>query len=115
MVDHAGYFVWASGAAPPQRSRRPLRRRRLFRGATADRRFGMSWTRDPAVARHFALHRQPNGAEDGQVWVGVFEPAQLLAYLSDEQEYLVDAADVAVHPWSPGVEGWLKRLRRSRR
>lgn len=75
----------------------------------------MSWTRNPAIARHFAVHRQPDGAEDGQVWVGVFEPAQLLAYLSDEQEYLVDATAATVHPLAPGVEGWLTRLVRAPR
>ncbi|MDN5920260.1 MAG: hypothetical protein L0I76_35050 [Pseudonocardia sp.] len=111
MVDHAGYFVWASGEASARRVRRPLLARRLFRGATADRRFGMSWTRNPAIARDFAVNRQPDGVYDGQVWVGVFEPAQLLAYLRDEREYLVDAADAEVHPWSPGADGWLRRLR----
>lgn len=91
MVDHAGYFVWASGEAVGRRARRPLGSRRLFRGATADRRFGMSWTRNPAIARDFAVNRQPDGVDDGQVWVGVFAPTQLLAYLSDEREYLVAA------------------------
>ncbi|WP_143510718.1 hypothetical protein [Pseudonocardia sp. Ae717_Ps2] len=72
----------------------------------------MSWTRNLAIARDFAVNRQPDGVDDGQVWVGVFAPTQLLAYLGDEREYLVAAADADVVPWSSGDDGWLARLRR---
>ncbi|ANY08207.1 hypothetical protein AFB00_20160 [Pseudonocardia sp. HH130630-07] len=106
MVDHAGYFVWASGDPSARRARRPLGARRLFRGATAERRFGMSWTTKPAIARDFALNRQPDGVHHGQVWVGMFASAQLLAYLGDEREYLVAAAGADVVSWSPGNGRW---------
>jgi hypothetical protein len=83
----------------------------LFGGAPADRRFGMSWTANPAIALWFARYRQPPGVDDGQVWVGVFAPSRLLAYLTDEREYLVDAPGVDVQPWSPDNAGWLARRR----
>jgi hypothetical protein len=98
MVEHAGYFEWRSGALSGRRARRPWRPRRLFRGATASRRFGMSWTENPDIAQYFARYRQPHG-EVGQVWVATFRPSRLLAYLEDEQEYLVAAEDADVQPW----------------
>ena len=98
MVDHAGYFTWRSGRLEGRRARRPWWSRRLFRGAVPERRFGMSWTANPAIAEHFARHRQPAGVEYGQVWVAVFTPGGLLAYLHDEREYLVDADGADVHP-----------------
>ena len=102
MVEHAGYFKWASGRPHGRPARRPLRARRLFRGATSSRRFGMSWTTNPDIAKNFARHRQPHG-EVGQVWVARFTPSRLLAYLQHEQEYLVDAAGAVVQPWRPGT------------
>jgi hypothetical protein len=60
----------------------------------------MSWTKDLAVADHFAVDRQPMG-EIGQVWVARFAPSRLLAYLADEKEYLVDATGVDVQLWHP--------------
>lgn len=112
MVGHAGYFTWASGPIGARRARRPRRPQRLFRGATPQRRFGMSWTKDPDIARWFAAYRQPPGVDDGQVWVGVFAPSRLLAYLQDEREYLVDATDAEVQLWSPENVGRLTRMRR---
>ena len=112
MVDHTGgYFTWASGQAEGRRAARPMLSRRLFRGATFDRRCGMSWTARPGVAEDFALYRQPDGVIDGQVWVGVFEPSKLLAYFKDEREFLVDAAGVAILPLSSARVGRLIRLR----
>lgn len=115
MVDHAGYFTWPSTSGPVggRRARRPWQAQRLFRGSTRDRRFGMSWTKDPSIARWFAAYRQAPGVEDGQVWVGVFPPSRLLACLRDEQEFLVDARGVDVQLWSP-ESGWLTRRRRGR-
>ena len=112
MAEHAAYFVWASGQPSGRRDRRPFRARQLFRGATADRRLGMSWTANLDIARHFARHRQPPGVDDGQVWVGVFAPSRLLAHLKDEGEYLVDAAGIDVQLWSLEDAGWLTRRRR---
>ncbi|WP_156819656.1 hypothetical protein [Pseudonocardia sp. HH130630-07] len=66
----------------------------------------MSWTTKPAIARDFALNRQPDGVHHGQVWVGMFASAQLLAYLGDEREYLVAAAGADVVSWSPGNGRW---------
>jgi hypothetical protein len=101
MVDHAGYFTWASGQGGGRRARRPLLRKRLYRGAARDRRFGMSWTRSPAVADDFARNRQAPGIDDGRVWMGVFAPSRLLGYCADEREYLVDAVGADVRPWPP--------------
>jgi len=56
MVEHAGYFCWGPEGGRP--GRRPRRRHRLFRGAVPQRRQGMSWTTNPAIARWFAEHRQ---------------------------------------------------------
>lgn len=98
MVEHAGYFTWKSGQAAGRRARRPVWPRRLFRGATPERRFGMSWTRNPAIAEYFARYRQPPGREVGRVWVGVFAPSRLLAYIKDEREYLVDPVGADIQP-----------------
>lgn len=107
MVEYAGYFVWycrPGGATPARRPRLP---RRLFRGAHSSRRFGMSWTANPAVAEHFAQCRQPPG-EVGQVWCATFQSSRLLGYLHDEQEYLVNAAGAEVQPWT-GTTPWCPR------
>lgn len=101
MVEHAGYFNWRPGEALRRPACRPRRRHRLFRGATPRRRRGISWTSNPAIARWFADYRQPPG-EDGQalVWVAVVSPQQVLGYLHDEREFLVDATNVDVRPWT---------------
>ncbi|MBN9753878.1 hypothetical protein DMP14_00030 [Pseudonocardia sp. Ae707_Ps2] len=90
MVEHAGYFCWGREGRRP--GRRPRRRHRLFRGAVPQRRQGMSWTTNPAIARWFAEHRQVP-AEIGleRVWVAVVEPSRVLGYLHHEREFLVDA------------------------
>ena len=106
MVNHAGYFTWGRGRLEGRRARRPWRSRRLFRGAVPELRYGMSWTSNPAVAEHFARCRQsPSRAMDGRVWVGVFEPGRLLAYLRDEREYLVDAHGVDILEATPREGG----------
>jgi hypothetical protein len=113
MVDHiGGYFTWSPGQADGRRASRPWRSRWLYRGATASRRFGMSWTRSLGVAEDFARNRQPYGDERGQVWLGLFAPSRLLGFLEDEREYLVDTAEMDIRLWSPGEIGWLSRLRR---
>lgn len=86
MFRQVGYRV---DDQPAQRPERPLT---LFRGATEARAYGLSWTVDPQIAAHFARHRQgPVGA--GRVWRTTVEPDQVLAYLSDEAEYIVDVRD----------------------
>lgn len=112
MFDHAGYFVWKPGRNDwklgnygGRRRRRPLLRQRLYRGATISRRLGMSWTKNPDIALHFARNRQPpTEINDGIVWVGVFEPRRLLAYIDHEKEYLVDTTGVDVEMWKSGSE-----------
>ena len=99
MVDYAGYFTWRSGTPHGQRARRPWRRCRLYRGASTENRFGMSWTTNLAVARHFADHRQAPGAH-GHVWVATFAPGQLLGYLHDEHEYLVNTTGATIRAWA---------------
>ena len=101
MIDYAGYCRWRSGEVGGRRARRPLLSRRLFRGATRECRFGMSWTRNRDIAIYFARYRQAPGAE-GQVWVAVFRPSRLLAYIEDEEEYLVNAVGTDVRLWTPG-------------
>ncbi|MET9265227.1 hypothetical protein [Amycolatopsis sp. NPDC004079] len=95
MFEHAGYFEWKSGESRGRRARRPWRRQLLYRGATEDRRLGLSWTKNPRIAEHFARHRQPDG-ETGHVWTGVFAPSLLLARVRDEQEFLVRAGGAKV-------------------
>lgn len=114
MVEHAGYFVWNParyGNDSGRWARRPVRARRLFRGATPAGRFGMSWTAEPGIARHFAEQRQRPDATGGQVWTGVFAPSRLLAYLHDEREYLLDADGAEVTRWSADDAGLWLRLR----
>jgi hypothetical protein len=110
MVEHAGYFTWASGQHDGRQAPRPRRARRLFRGAAPSRRFGMSWTANPDIGEYFARFRQPPDVNDGQVWVGVFAPSRRLAYLDDEREYLVDAAGLDVRPWMSDNTSLLSRL-----
>ncbi|MFE7204229.1 hypothetical protein ACFU8R_28630 [Pseudonocardia alni] len=111
MVEHAGYFCWGPEGGRP--GRRPRRRHRLFRGAVPQRRQGMSWTTNPAIARWFAEHRQvPAEVGLGRVWVAVLEPSRVLGYLHDEREFLVDATDLAVQPWTGPDSGPVVRTRR---
>lgn len=111
MVVHAGYFEWKSGMPGGRPARRPMLARRLFRGATEERRFGLSWTTKPDIARHFASYRQPHG-EVGRVWVATFTPSRLLARLGDEEEYLVEAEGADVQPWTAArTSGRAWRLR----
>lgn len=102
MAAHAGYFTWRSGQLQGRRARRPWWSQRLFRGAVPGRRWGLSWTADPAIAEHFARYRQPLEDGEGRVWTAVFPRGRLLAYLHDEREYLVDADGVNVAPWPAG-------------
>lgn len=99
MVRHAGFFTWGGDASVPRRGGRPRRSRRLYRGATFERRAGISWTAKPAIADWFARYRQPPGEEmSGQVWVAVFPPGRLLGFIRHEKEYLVDAVGVDIQP-----------------
>jgi hypothetical protein len=72
----------------------------------------MSWTKKLAIAEYFARYRQPPDCYGGQVWVSVFAPSRLLAYLGDEQEYIVDATGADIQSWIPENAGRLIRLRR---
>lgn len=75
-------------------ARRPLRWRpyTLYRGATIENRFGMSWTGDIDQARYFARSRQAPGAH-GAVWQ-CRVPANLVlarvCAMSWEDEYVSD-------------------------
>lgn len=59
----------------------------------------MSWTRNKDIAMYFARYRQAPGAA-GKVCVAVFRPSRLLAYIDDEEEYLVDAVGADVQLWT---------------
>ncbi|MFK4298172.1 hypothetical protein ABH924_003333 [Arthrobacter sp. GAS37] len=62
----------------------------LYRGATEENRAGTAWTLNPAIAHHFAGTRQGN--RRGQVWKVTVPSSRALAYLSDEQEFILDLA-----------------------
>lgn len=74
-------------------SPRPRRRLRLFRGATPEHRYGLSWTRDKKQATYFANHRQDPRRRDATVWVCDVPPDRFLADLgkrSMESEIVCD-------------------------
>ena len=55
----------------------------------------MSWTTDRKLARGFAIRNAGLDSTDGTlgeplVWLAVVDPARLLAYLSFEQECVID-------------------------
>lgn len=81
-------------------TRRPLRwwGRTLYRGATSDNRFGLSWTGDIEQARYFARSRQAPGVW-GSVWQCRVPASRVLARLSSrswEDEYVSDVRGCAV-------------------
>ncbi|OLL96137.1 hypothetical protein Ae406Ps2_5971 [Pseudonocardia sp. Ae406_Ps2] len=47
-----------------------------------------------------------------RVWVAVVEPSRVLGYLHHEREFLVDATDLAVRPWTGSDSGPVVRTRR---
>lgn len=61
----------------------------LYRGAAGENRAGPSWTLSPAIADHFASYRQAN-TRRGQVWEVTVPSSRVLAYISDEQEFILD-------------------------
>lgn len=89
MFTTVGYQLDGRPHQPPRLARR------LYRGATAERRLGLSWTTNPGVAHHFARTRQAPGA-GGQVWTAVVHPRRFLAEGSQEREYVLDATGVQV-------------------
>jgi hypothetical protein len=85
MFRRLGYTVDGRSARPPGGTRT------LYRGATKDHRAGCSWTLDPGTAAYFASQRQ-DVTGSGRVWVAEVPASRLLAYLSDESEFIVDLA-----------------------
>lgn len=77
----------------------PDRRVRLYRGAPADKRAGMSWTTSPAVAASFAGDGM-RGRPAGVVWTVEAAPWRLLANIVDmrpgEDEWVLDPAGLVV-------------------
>jgi hypothetical protein len=73
---------------------------RLWRGSRMPER--MSWTADRNVARGFAIRNagldcSATGiSKPPVVWRAVVDPARLLAYLTSEQEYIIDPLGIAV-------------------
>ena len=61
----------------------------LYRGATEENRAGPSWTLNPEIAGHFASTRQ-GPRRRGKIWAVTVPASSALAYLSDEQEFVVD-------------------------
>lgn len=79
--------------------RRPRRAAVLFRGATAERRAGLSWSYDPDQAHYFATQRQASRAR-ACVWMAWVPPDLMLARYLDgwEQEVVVDARTLTPVP-----------------
>jgi hypothetical protein len=98
LFDVAGYTV---DEAPAER---PAAATRLYRGATADRRHGWSWTDDLGIAQRFATGGL-GGRPRGRVWVAVVTPGRILARIHEssrrESECVVDARGLAVRPHLP--------------
>lgn len=79
-----------------QPARRPWLPRRLYRGASGDRRYGLSWTTNPSVARHF-LTRHDDSA---RVWTCVCHPSRILASgrrgRDSEGEFVLDTTGLEI-------------------
>ncbi|MGL5858308.1 MAG: hypothetical protein ACRC35_07890 [Angustibacter sp.] len=101
---HAVHGFTIAGRPAP----RPRGNLTLVRGASTPGRHGVSWTANPAIARHFAQHRQPPDSH-GQLWKVTVPADRCLMLLPDEDEFVVDldgledqvveAPDRAVVPW----------------
>lgn len=72
-----------------EKARRPGGSLTLFRGAADVNRWGVSWTSDPDVARHFATDRQGAGSV-GVVWTARVPSDCCVAFFPDENEFIVD-------------------------
>lgn len=85
----AGYTYNGQPAEPPTE---PVG---IYRGATYEGRFGMSWTTDIETARKFAFEGM-RGRPRGAVCAATVEPAGLLAYIDEkrpgEAEFVVNPA-----------------------
>lgn len=84
MFETAGYTVDGHPATPPARIR-------LYRGAAEDRRDGMAWTSDRAVAERFATGSL-NGRTAGRLYTAEVEGWRLYCHHNgrDEAEYVID-------------------------
>lgn len=88
IFNYAGFRRDGQITPPPTKSLT------LYRGSTAEGRFGMSWTDDLAIAQSFA-RGGIRGRAAGTVWTADVEPRYLLAYVGGEgsrgeSEYVVD-------------------------
>lgn len=68
----------------------------LYRGATPDRRLGLAWTEERAVAAQFADELRDRG-EDGHVYRAHVEPRRVKARFNtrNEREWVIDTSDLA--------------------
>lgn len=76
-------------------AKRPVGSLRLYRGAPAEGKLGMSWTFDPDVAEFYSSNWEEG--EDDPIWTAVFEPEHLLACITwrNEAEFVVDPGVLA--------------------
>ncbi|TYQ11605.1 UNVERIFIED_ORG: hypothetical protein L601_001500000190 [Gordonia westfalica J30] len=76
---------------------RPTTSVRLYRGATADGRAGMSWTDHLSTARSFA-YGQLRGRPVGTVWTALVDPDRLLSRVTErsESEFIVDTDGLTI-------------------
>jgi hypothetical protein len=81
-------------------ARRPRWPVRLYRGATEANRYGLAWTWRIDQATYFAHSRQAPGTH-ASVWTVLAPPERLLAYLSDEGEFVTDVRGLEVRPHDP--------------
>jgi hypothetical protein len=69
---------------------------RLWRGGASAKR--LSWTSDRNLARGFAIRTPASNVGvlgEPTLWVALVDPARLLAYFSNEKEYIIDPLGVA--------------------
>ncbi len=97
--EQAGYTVDGRRAEYPDT---PLI---LYRGASFERRLGMSWTDDVNVARWFASKWNDAKGYPGIVWTATVESWRLLARNTDtpdgEPEYIIDTFGLALAEYTP--------------
>lgn len=86
LFEVAGYTL---DGRPAPRQSQPVT---VYRGCSAERRFGMSWTTDLDGARWFANRDLRKGA--GRLYVFDAAPASMLAFIHEsgrrEAEYVID-------------------------
>jgi hypothetical protein len=96
---------------------RPIRPLTLFRGATPEKREGISWTLSLDQARYFARYRQAPGTRDATVWVCRVPADRMLARVKEqsfEHEVVADVRGLDIREAEP-LSWWHRQMVRYRR